>query len=428
MKAMFRTILIIALAIAPYVLTLGCADFKGEDGADGSTGDMGPQGPAGFPCGSPGCVQTDDIADEAITLAKMAEHSVGYDQLVTYPIIGTTVIRDDAVNGDKIDDDSITSDHILDGEVDTDDIATDAVTSNEIEDFTILRADMHDNAVDTDVIQDLSVGNVDLADDAVNSNKIEDLSISEDDIADGQITYVKMGSSAIGFEQMRADAIGSSALRTDSVGVDEIAPNAVGLSEMADNAIGLAEMRDDAIGLAEMRDNAIGNDEMRDNAVDTAEIANGGVHTEDIALNAVSNVYTNSDVSQADLTLDIQWDDSAYQTFVSRSFTVARDNGFQVIMVDFDVLKVNMSIPPENSSSTIGLFIDTDTDPRTVVTAGGSSGDMSVHFHWAGQLTQGSHDVYIKIKDTNIANQHTRFVNRPDSEGHRTITVLDFAR
>ncbi|RIV47185.1 beta strand repeat-containing protein [Flagellimonas pelagia] len=122
-----------------------------------------------------------DVADDAVTLVKMADNSVG-----------TTELVDDSVDADKINANvagtglTQASDGSL--EVDVTQFAGDGTLSST--DGTILITGTPTNALFEDV-------QLDVADDAITSAKIADLSIASADIADGAITTIKIANNAI---------------------------------------------------------------------------------------------------------------------------------------------------------------------------------------------------------------------------------------
>jgi len=84
-------------------------------------------------------VATAKIADDAVTLAKLAHQTnntvfkVNGSGVPTAGTIDTANITDDAINGDKIADDAINSEHYVDGSIDTAHIGNDQVTYAKIQ-------------------------------------------------------------------------------------------------------------------------------------------------------------------------------------------------------------------------------------------------------------------------------------------------------
>jgi hypothetical protein len=86
-------------------------------------------------------VDTDDIADNAVTNAKMADNAVGTDELiddsVTQPkigpgAVGTTEMADASITNDKLQTDSVDGSNIVNGSVNTSALADGSVVSNKL--------------------------------------------------------------------------------------------------------------------------------------------------------------------------------------------------------------------------------------------------------------------------------------------------------
>ncbi|MEM9077906.1 MAG: hypothetical protein AAGC43_12750, partial [Bacteroidota bacterium] len=87
--------------------------------------------------------------------------------------IGTPELADNAVTNIKINNDAITSNKILDGEVNTDDIANDAITNIKLDDDAVGTNEIIDDAVTTVKILDANVTLAKLADGTVDNNIIQ---------------------------------------------------------------------------------------------------------------------------------------------------------------------------------------------------------------------------------------------------------------
>ncbi|MBN2611272.1 MAG: hypothetical protein JXB00_06925 [Bacteroidales bacterium] len=109
---------------------------------------------------------TDDIADDAITTAK---------------ILNEEILAEDIAIG------AVTSSEILDETVLAEDISTGAVTTSEILDETILAGDIASGAVTSSEILDETILSEDIASGAVTSSEVMDGTIANSDIADSTI-------------------------------------------------------------------------------------------------------------------------------------------------------------------------------------------------------------------------------------------------
>jgi hypothetical protein len=101
-------------------------------------------------------VDTDDIADDAVTLAKVAANAVDTDQLVDDAVttakivnaaITTAKIADVSINNDKLADNSVDGDNIIDGSVNTSELANYAVTNNKLAGNAVNTSHIVDGAI-----------------------------------------------------------------------------------------------------------------------------------------------------------------------------------------------------------------------------------------------------------------------------------------
>ena len=128
--------------------------------------------------------------------------------------IETADIQADAIDGTKIADDAINSEHYTDGSIDTAHIAADQIVASLIADNAINSEHYTDGSIDTaHIAADQIVASL-IADDAINSEHYTDGSIDTAHIADAQITAAKL---AAGVNVIKmADAWRTSAAATFS--------------------------------------------------------------------------------------------------------------------------------------------------------------------------------------------------------------------
>ena len=277
---------------------------------------------------STGLIITDDIANDAITNAKMADDAIGNAEMLDNAI-GTTELQDNAVTNAKMADNAIGNAEMLDN----------AIGTTELQDNAVTNAKMADNAIGNSEMLDNAIGNVELQNDAVTTGKILDGEIRTADIADLNVTAEKLTAGAgtagrVGIAdatgavtyglippasitgnnltstdltvtggtgatlttvtlEIANDAITNAKMADNAIGNAEMLDNAIGTTELQDNAVTNAKMADNAIGNAEMLDNAIGNVELQNDAVTTGKILDGEIRTADIAdLNVTAEKLT----------------------------------------------------------------------------------------------------------------------------------------
>ncbi|WP_396590442.1 beta strand repeat-containing protein [Allomuricauda sp. R78024] len=220
--------------------------------------------------------------------------------------------------------DAVTSDKILNGEVDTDDIANDAITNAKMADDAIDTDEIVDDAVTADKI-DLSVAGTGLNQAVDGSLEVDVTAISGDgDITstDGTIAFVGTTTDAL-FEDVSFDvadnAITNAKMADDAIDTDEIVDDAVtadkidlsvagtGLNQAVDGSLevdvtaisgdGDITSTDGTIAFVgtttdalfedvsfDVADNAITNAKMADDAIDTDEIVDDAVTADKIDL------------------------------------------------------------------------------------------------------------------------------------------------
>jgi len=168
-----------------------------------------------------GIIATGNIADGAVTLAKLGA---------------------DSVNGTKIADDAINSEHYVDASIDTAHIADAQITADKLA----------SNAVTTAKINADAVTGAKIADDAINSEHYTDASIDTAHIADSQITTAKLASNAITTIKI-TDA---------NVTLAKLASNSVNSSKIVDDSIVNADINSSAaIAATKIHDGSISNTE-----------------------------------------------------------------------------------------------------------------------------------------------------------------------
>jgi phage minor structural protein len=189
-----------------------------------------------------GSVTTDKISNSAVNNAKLANLAVDAAKLQN-GIIDNTKLADLAVTAQKLADGSITTPKVADGAVNTAKIADAAITSAKI--------------------SNLAVGSAAIADGAIITAKIANLAVGNAAIQDGAITNAKIGSTAVDTAQIKDAAVTSA----------KIANLAVGNAAIANAAVNAAKIANLAVGTAQIADAAITNAKIANLAVDNAKIA-----------------------------------------------------------------------------------------------------------------------------------------------------------
>ena len=151
---------------------------------------------------APLSVGTPELIDDAVTQDKMADDSVGTNQ-----------IKDNA----------ITNSHFATGVVDTPELAVDAVDGTKIANNAVNSEHIAAGALDTEHYADGSVGAVAIQNDSVRSEELAALAVGTPELADNSVDDDKVGDRV----PMLPGRKGGSAITWSSPGTSTYVPNAV---------------------------------------------------------------------------------------------------------------------------------------------------------------------------------------------------------
>jgi len=151
-------------------------------------------------------VDSDSYVDGSIDLAHMSENSIDSDKYVNGSIDAEHLAAD-IITGAKIADDAIDSEHIVDGSIDTAHIAADQITNAKIADDQIDSEHYVDGSIDLAHLAADSVNGSKIADDSINSEHYVDGSIDTAHIADSQVTLAKLAASSVNSSKIVDDSI-----------------------------------------------------------------------------------------------------------------------------------------------------------------------------------------------------------------------------
>ena len=200
-----------------------------------------------------GIIGTTNLADDAVTTAKMAANSVDSDSYVDGSIdlahmsvnsidsdqyvdasIDAEHLSADIITGAKIADDAIDSEHYTDGSIDTAHIAADQITNAKIADDQIDSEHYVDASIDLAHLAADSVNGAKIVDDAIDSEHYTDGSIDTAHIADVQVTLAKLAASSVNSSKIVDDSI---------VNADINSSAAIDATKIADGTVTTAEFQ-----------------------------------------------------------------------------------------------------------------------------------------------------------------------------------------
>ena len=238
--------------------------------------------------GDTGTVATAMIAGDAVNGTKIADNSINSEHYVDGSI-DRVHLAADIVDGTKIADDSINSEHYAAGSIDLEHMSANSVNSDQYVDGSIdrvhLAADIvdgtkiADNSIDSEHYVDGSIDTAHIADAQITTAKIADTNITTAKIADDAVTAAKLAENCVNVEQIVADAVRTSEIQNNAVTTDKLASSAVTNAKLANNAVQTGNIVDSSVQTAKIADANVTTAKIADNAITAAKIADGVIVT-----------------------------------------------------------------------------------------------------------------------------------------------------
>ena len=166
--------------------------------------------------------------------------------------VSTADLAADAVDGTKIADNAIDSEHYTDGSIDNAHIADDAIDSEHYVDGSIDNANIADDAIDSEHYVDGSIDNAHIADDAIDSEHYVDGSIDTAHLAADAVDGTKLADNAVDSEHYTDGSIDSVHLSADCVVSTKVADDSLVNADINSSA---------AIDATKIHDGSISNTE-----------------------------------------------------------------------------------------------------------------------------------------------------------------------
>ena len=215
---------------------------------------------------------------------------------------GTVVAADvaaDAVDGTKIADNAVNSEHYTDGSIDLAHLAADSVDGTKIA----------DNAINSEHYTDGSIDLAHLAADAVDGTKIADNAINSEHYTDGSIDAAHLSANSvdsaayvdgsIDAAHLSANSIDSASYVDGSIDLAHMSVNSIDSDQYVDGSIDLAHLAADSVDGTKIADNAINSEHYTDGSIDTAHIAINQID-ETLIKDAFVADFTDATVTAAD--------------------------------------------------------------------------------------------------------------------------------
>ncbi len=255
-----------------------------------------------------GAVGTEQLADDSVTGAKVADAAVG-----------TAQLADGSVTADKVADAAITSDELAADAVTAVKIASGAVvtsvnnvtggvtvtggdnvsvaTNGSIVTITATGSELADDSVTSAKIAADAVTAAQIAADAVGNSELADVAVSTAKLQDASVTAAKLATdtAVLSLNEATNDVTLVEGANIDIVRVGQnitistTGGNEVGTGDIADNSITSAKIIDSAIAEADLGADAVTSAKIADGTIAAADIAGGAVGSAELAADAVTS-------------------------------------------------------------------------------------------------------------------------------------------
>ena len=250
-----------------------------------------------------GTIASLQIADDAVTNAKIAIDAIQGDVIAAGAITETTIAAD-AVTNAKIAIDAVRANVIEAGAITSAKIAADAITATKLADDAVTNSKIAVDAIQANVIEAGAITETKIGDSAITTAKIDANAITAAKIDAGAVTATEIASNAITSAKIDAGAVTASEIASNAITAVKIDANAitsakidtgaVTASEIASNAITSAKIDAGAVTATEIASNAITAAKINANAITSAKIDTGAVTATEIASNAITSVKINA--------------------------------------------------------------------------------------------------------------------------------------
>ena len=224
-----------------------------------------------------GTIQTQHMADSAITTAKLADASVTGTKLADGSILGSK-ITDGSLISSKIADSNVTTAKLADGAVTGAKLAGGVINAASlIADGIITGAKLASGAIIESAIGTESVTETKIGAGAVTTTKLADNSVTVNKLADGSVSSGKLAVDSIYNQHIAGGAVTTAKISDGSVTTEKIASGAITTAKLATGAITSGLLDASSVTMAKIASGAISTDKMAGFAVTAEKIASGAI-------------------------------------------------------------------------------------------------------------------------------------------------------
>ena len=166
-------------------------------------------------------------------------------------------LQADLIDGTKIADAAVDSEHIANGSIDSVHLAADIVDGTKIADNSIDSEHYVNGSIDVEHLADNSVDRASLVADVIDSTKIEDNAVNTEHIASEAITSAKIENATIQAADIANDAIGTAQIGSGSVTKPKLGADCIDGTKIEDDAVDNEHLAADSVRVAQIKDGEI---------------------------------------------------------------------------------------------------------------------------------------------------------------------------
>ncbi|MBI5242741.1 MAG: hypothetical protein HY922_03530, partial [Elusimicrobia bacterium] len=217
-------------------------------------------------------VDTNKIKDDSIITSKLLNQNVTTAKIANLAV-DSSKLAANSVDVEKLAAGALDTNKIKDDSVITSKILNQNVTTAKLADLNITAAKIANLAVDSSKLAANSVDNEKIVANAVDTNKIKDDSIITSKILNQNVTTAKLADLNVTAAKLANLAVDSSKLAANSVDIEKIVPLAVDSSKLAANSVDVEKIVGGSVDTYKIKDESITTAKLFTAAVTAAKVA-----------------------------------------------------------------------------------------------------------------------------------------------------------
>jgi hypothetical protein len=201
-------------------------------------------------------------------------HWITVNNNMVTPIV-TANIAADAVDGTKIADNAIDSEHYTDASIDLAHMSVNSIDSDQYVDASIDLAHLAADSVDGSKIVDDAINSEHYTDASIDLAHMSVNSVDSDQYVDGSVDLAHLSADSVDGTKIADDAIDSEHITDGSVDLAHMSVNSVDSDQYVDASIDLAHLAADSVDGTKIADDAIDSEHYTDASIDSAHLSTG---------------------------------------------------------------------------------------------------------------------------------------------------------